>query len=113
MTASPVERRGEPRYSAVGVSATLVTGGVDGPETRRGRLLEVSGGGATLELDDVPEVTPSGPVLIVHAADGDVRLLVAPLGRDAEASRCVRLRFRQPVVPDPAWSELLVSLSSS
>lgn len=104
------ERRGEQRFRVRDLAVTLVGDGADGPVRHRGHLVEVSGGGATVELDRAPGSTRAGPVLVVHTAQQDLMVLTGPLTTTVGSKTTVRLRFRPPVVPDPEWSAFIAGL---
>ena len=106
-----MNRRLAPRFELV-AEVVLVTAGPDGPELSRGRTVEVSVGGCSVELDEPLEGESAGGVLLVRAEGLELTMLTAPISAQAAAAERLGLRFVAPTDADTAWAELIDSLSA-
>ena len=104
-----MNRRSAPRFDLV-AEVVLVTAGPDGPELSRGRTVEVSAGGCSVELDQPLEGECGSGVLLVRLDGRELTMLTAPITSQAAAAERVGLRFVAPTEADTSWAELIGSL---
>ncbi len=106
------ERRSSARHPG-SFDAVLVVAGADGPEVHTGRTVEVSEAGCAVRLANAPGSSRSGCVLVVHAPEGRVTVLTAPITSAAGSSELVGLRFVQPVRRDDAWERVVLGVAAT